>query len=123
VGIAYKPGDGPLTARRIQLGMQKVLATKTFMDSDELGSPADWLPPKVLSELQDAKVQEAKAKVKDPIAMSRAKDRAGISDARTRTLLLDLMPDHSWVCSGTALQKARTDTNKSMQVSHSSLIN
>lgn len=123
VGTAYKPGDGPLTAKRIQLGMQKVLATKTFMQSiDELGSPADWLPPKVRKEMQDAKVRELKASLTDPVALSRAKDHAGISDARARTLLLDLLPDRSWVPSGASLQQARTNTNRSMQVSNSSLI-
>lgn len=122
MGKAYKPGDGPLTAGRIQLGMQKVLATKTFMESDELGSPADWLPPKMREEMQDAKVRELKASLIDPLALSRAKDHAGISDLRARTLLLDMLPDRSWVPSGASLQQARTNTNKSMQVSNNSLI-
>lgn len=117
MGKAYKLGAGALTAGCIQLGMQKVLATKSFLTSNELGDPAAWLPSKLRRELQDAQVQKLKKEISNPLALSRAKDHAGISDSRARTLLLDMLPDSSWVPSATSLQQARTDTNRQMQVS------
>jgi hypothetical protein len=66
--------------------------------------------------MQEAQVKELKTGLTNPLALSRAKDHAGISDRCARTLLLDMLPDSSWVPSATALQKARTSTNQQMQV-------
>jgi hypothetical protein len=116
VGKAYKVGSGPLTAECIQQGMQEVLSNRRFLNNDELGNPAEWLPGKLRTEMQEAKVQTVKEALKNPEALSRAKDRAGISDHCARTLLLDLLPDRSWVPSGSKLQQARSDTNSVMKV-------
>jgi hypothetical protein len=116
VGKAYKVGSGPLTAECIQQGMQQVLSDRTFLKNDELCNPAEWLPGKLRRDMQEAGVQTVKEALRNPEALSRAKDRAGISDHCARTLLLDLLPDRSWVPSGSKLQQARSDTNSVMKV-------
>jgi hypothetical protein len=114
-GIAHGPEEGD-TVTRVEQGMQRALSIPSLFTGHSIGSPANWLPPKARKEIEDTETKRLKSLIKDPLALAKAKDAAGISDAAARTFLLDMMPDRSWVPSGQKLVQARKECNDIVQV-------
>lgn len=114
-GIAHGPQEGEC-GTRVEQGMRKALAFPSLFTGHKIGNPAQWLPPKARKEVEEAETKRLKSCIKNPLALAKAKDAAGISDAAARTFLLDMMPDRSWVPSGQKLVQARKECNDIVQV-------